>query len=73
MLNNEIAKQHGGSMILRFDDTNPSKEKDEYVDNIFKDLETLGIKHDKLTYTSDSFETIKKSWRHSNCLCILQI
>jgi glutamyl-tRNA synthetase len=45
-------------MILRFDDTNPSKEKDEFVKSIFSDLETLGVKYDMLTYTSDHFERI---------------
>lgn len=49
---------YNGKMIVRFDDTNPSKEKDEYVDNILKDLEDLGIKSDKLTYTSDYFEQL---------------
>jgi glutamyl-tRNA synthetase len=41
---------------VRFDDTNPSKEKGEYADNIIRDLATLNIKADKITHTSDSFE-----------------
>lgn len=40
---------------VRFDDTNPSKEKDEFVDNILKDIADLGLKYDKPTYTSDYF------------------
>lgn len=43
-------------MILRFDDTNPSKEKQEYVDSIEEDLKKLGITWDKVSYTSDYFE-----------------
>lgn len=45
-------------MILRFDDTNPSKQKEEFVDSIIEDLQTLGIKHSRLTYTSDYFDVI---------------
>lgn len=45
-------------MILRFDDTNPTKEKNEYVESIIEDLKTLNIKHSKLTYTSDYFDKI---------------
>ena len=48
----------GGHMIFRFDDTNPKKEKQEFIDCIKEDLETLGIKYSKLTHTSDHFETI---------------
>lgn len=46
-------------MILRFDDTNPSKEKVEFVDAIIEDLKTLNITHDQLTYTSDNFSLIE--------------
>lgn len=42
-------------MILRFDDTNPSKEKDSFVDNITRDIERLNIKPWKTTYTSNYF------------------
>ncbi|MCL4116683.1 UNVERIFIED_CONTAM: hypothetical protein GTU68_045486 [Idotea baltica] len=43
-------------MILRFDDTNPSKEKHEFVESILEDLKTLGISWGKLSYTSDYFD-----------------
>lgn len=45
-------------MILRFDDTNPTKEKNEYVESIIEDLKALGVNHSKLTYTSDYFDKI---------------
>eukprot|EP00898_Chlorokybus_atmophyticus_P001795 jgi/Chlat1/2616/Chrsp178S02500 len=59
LLNDYFAKKFKGKLILRFDDTNPSKEKDEFVENILVDLDTLGIKYDDLTYTSDYFEEIQ--------------
>ena len=43
LLNYHYAKIYGGKMILRFDDTNPMKEKIEFVENIQKDLKTLNI------------------------------
>jgi len=46
--------------LVRFDDTNPSKEKEEYEDNIIKDLATLGVKPDKVSHTSDHFEVCEK-------------
>jgi len=48
------AKEYGGKMLLRFDDTNPEKEKQEYVDKILQELNWLGIKIDQEpTYSSD--------------------
>eukprot|EP01113_Clastostelium_recurvatum_P014066 TRINITY_DN1760_c0_g1_i2.p1 TRINITY_DN1760_c0_g1~~TRINITY_DN1760_c0_g1_i2.p1 ORF type:complete len:755 (-),score=237.44 TRINITY_DN1760_c0_g1_i2:41-2305(-) len=60
LLNNYYARAYKGKMILRFDDTNPRKENDEFVQNILKDLETLEIKPDQITYTSDYFEQLTK-------------
>ncbi|KAG7648894.1 Ribosomal protein L25/Gln-tRNA synthetase anti-codon-binding domain superfamily [Arabidopsis thaliana x Arabidopsis arenosa] len=39
----------------RFDDTNPAEESNEFMDNLVKDIGTLGIKYEKMTYTSDYF------------------
>jgi len=46
----------GGKMVCRFDDTNPSKEKQEFQDAIIEDLALMGIKPDRTTYSSDYFE-----------------
>ncbi len=46
-------------MIVRFDDTNPSKEKDEFVENILKDIADLGLRYDRLTHTSDYFPQVR--------------
>ena len=45
-----------GKMLVRFDDTNPSKEKMEFVDSILEDLNTLKIQYAKLSYSSDYFD-----------------
>lgn len=42
--------------ILRFDDTNPTVEKQEYIDNIIENVEWLGYKPTRITYTSDYFD-----------------
>ncbi|KAG8501805.1 hypothetical protein CXB51_004093 [Gossypium anomalum] len=55
LLNQYFAQRYQGEVILRFDDTNPTKESNEFVDNLIKDVETLGIKYQKITYTSDYF------------------
>ena len=60
MLNYHYAKMYEGKMILRFDDTNPMNEKIEFVENILRDLATLEIKPDRITYTSDYFDTTKE-------------
>lgn len=55
LLNQYFAQRYKGEVIIRFDDTNPAKESNEFVENIVKDIETLGIKHETVTYTSDYF------------------
>ena len=57
LLNYGIAQEYGGNFNLRFDDTNPGKEKEEFVDSIISDLEWLGIKwNGEICYASDYFE-----------------
>jgi glutamyl/glutaminyl-tRNA synthetase len=51
---------YDGKMIFRFDDTNPSKETNEFVDAIFNDLKSLGISWDHFSHTSDHFDFILK-------------
>jgi glutamyl-tRNA synthetase len=60
MLNYHYSKMYEGKMILRFDDTNPTNEKLEFVDNIIRDLRTLEIKPDLITFTSDYFDDTVK-------------
>ncbi|KAL6850474.1 hypothetical protein ACP4OV_021101 [Aristida adscensionis] len=55
LLNKYFAERYKGRLIVRFDDTNPSKESNEFVENVLKDIDTLGIKYDTVTYTSDYF------------------
>lgn len=59
MLNQYFAQAYGGQLIVRFDDTNPSKEKCEFEESILEDLALLGIKADRLTHTSDYFPQIE--------------
>ncbi len=60
MLNQYFAQKYHGKLIIRFDDTNPSKEKTEFQDAILEDLEMLGIKGNILSYTSDHFDALYK-------------
>ncbi len=56
-LNYGIAKDYKGKFNLRFDDTNPSKEEQEYVDSIIEDIKWLGADfEDRIFYASDYFE-----------------
>ena len=52
------AEKFNGTCNLRFDDTNPSKEKDEYVENILSDISWLGFKWENIYYASDYFEKL---------------
>jgi glutaminyl-tRNA synthetase len=57
ILNSGIAKRYGGKFNLRFDDTNPAKEEQEYVDSIVEDVKWLGGEfEDRLFYASDYFQ-----------------
>lgn len=47
-----------GRLLVRFDDTNPSKEKDEFVENIVKDVKDLGLVFQSISYTSDYFPQV---------------
>jgi len=55
LLNQYFAHQYKGKLIVRFDDTNPSKEKCEFEESILADLHTLGIQADIVTHSSDQF------------------
>ncbi|MBK7870288.1 MAG: glutamine--tRNA ligase/YqeY domain fusion protein [Saprospiraceae bacterium] len=55
-LNFDIAKKYGGKTNLRMDDTNPTTEKTDYVENIKKDIQWLGYQWDgEVLYASDYF------------------
>ncbi len=57
LLNYGLAQEYNGKFNLRFDDTNPTKEKIEFVDSIRKDVEWLGADYeDRLYFASDYFE-----------------
>ena len=57
LLNYGLAKEYGGKFNMRFDDTNPTKEKAEFVDSILADIKWLGADwEDRLFFASDYFE-----------------
>ncbi len=53
-----VAEHYNGICNLRFDDTNPSKENNEYVENILNDISWLGFKWGNIYYASDYFEKL---------------
>lgn len=57
-INYVLAKRYGGKVLLRFDDTNPKNETQEYEDAILEDAKTLGIDFDNVSRTSDYFDKI---------------
>lgn len=57
-LNFGLAQKYGGTTNLRFDDTNPSKEEQEYVDSIQEDVRWLGFDWNSLHFASDYFDQL---------------
>lgn len=59
LLNDYFAhEKYKGTLLVRFDDTNPSKEKEEFQDAIIEDLALIGVKPDKTSFTSDYFDEL---------------
>ncbi len=61
VLNFELANEYSAKINLRFDDTNPEKEEQKYIDAIKKDIKWLNYKWDEELYASDYFDTLH-SW-----------
>lgn len=53
-----VAEKYNGVCNLRFDDTNPTKENNEYVENILNDITWLGFKWGQIFYASDYFDKL---------------
>ncbi|GAA5827708.1 hypothetical protein JCM11251_001799 [Rhodosporidiobolus azoricus] len=60
ILNQYFARMYEGKFLVRFDDTNPSKEKAEFEQSIVEDLALLGIRADATSYTSDYFDQLQQ-------------
>lgn len=54
----ELAREFGGTCVLRFDDTNPDTEDTSFVEGILADLNWLGYEPDEVVYASDYFEQL---------------
>ena len=59
-LNFGLAKEFNGTVNMRFDDTNPLKEDEEYVNSIKEDVQWLGFKWNNLYFASDYFDEMYK-------------
>ena len=58
MLNQYFAKMYKGKLLIRFDDTNPTKERTEFEETILEDLALLDIHGDAISHTSDYFDQL---------------
>ena len=63
LLNEHFARSGKGKLLVRFDDTNPSKEKGEFADAILEDIGRLDIRPDAVSHTSDHFALIEECAR----------
>ncbi|KAJ1677554.1 Glutaminyl-tRNA synthetase, partial [Spiromyces aspiralis] len=57
-INFGYARLHGGKCNLRYDDTNPASEEQEYIDSIYETIRWLGFNPDNVFYASDYFEEL---------------
>jgi glutamyl-tRNA synthetase len=60
ILNATAAEEYNGKLILRFDDTNPSKETVEFQKSQQVDLKTIGVFPNEVSFTSDYFDEIEE-------------
>ncbi len=74
LMNYLIARKNGGTFILRLDDTDQERSKQEYIDGLFADLDWLGIKYDRVEQQSkrldryrEAAEQLKASGRFYEC------
>jgi glutaminyl-tRNA synthetase len=58
LIDYNTAREFGGELVLRFDDTNPAKEETEFVEAIKEDAEWLGIRWVRVTFASDYFDRL---------------
>ncbi|CAF5223955.1 unnamed protein product, partial [Rotaria magnacalcarata] len=58
LLNQYYQKLFKGTLIMRFDDTNPAKENADFEKVILEDLKMLGVSYDRFTHSSDHFDTL---------------
>lgn len=73
LLNDYFAHEYLGSesrgvLICRFDDTNPSKESAEFQDSILQDMVLLGVRPDRISYSSDYFQQM-----YEGCVKLIQL
>lgn len=67
LLNDYFAhEEYQGTLLLRFDDTNPRNEKEEFQDAIIEDLALMGIRPDRVSHSSDYFEEL-----HQYCVDVI--
>ncbi|MES1909994.1 MAG: hypothetical protein MHM6MM_002665 [Cercozoa sp. M6MM] len=64
IINDTIAKKFEGKMLVRFDDTNPTKESGEFVDAILADVHRLGVDFASVSHTSDHFDLLMQVCEH---------
>ena len=76
LLNYGLAKKYGGKFNLRFDDTNPTKEKNEFVESIKEDVKWLGVDWgDTIFFASDYFDKMyeaakERKWQREDQLIL---